>query len=223
MFCHHCGTEIQSGGAFCPSCGKNVAGGPGGQWTPKAVIEVRTGHWIGRGWELVKADMFVFAVMTILYAVIVSAGAFVVQGAMAAGFQIVFMRKLQGRPVTMSNLFDGFSFFLPTLLAHLVIAVFTFAGLVACIVPALVITAMYQFTNLFIFDKNMDFWTAMKASHALVERDYFGFTVFLIAIVLVNLLGLLCCVVGLLWTVPLTYAAVTVAYQETVGFEAIPD
>ncbi|MSV29800.1 MAG: hypothetical protein EXQ52_13800 [Bryobacterales bacterium] len=169
---------------------------------------------------MVKADMMLFAVMTIVYAVIVSVGAFIVHGALAAGFHMVFMRKLQGRPVTVSNLFDGFSFFLPTLLAYIVIAVFSFAGLLACILPALVISAMYQFTNLFIFDKKMDFWTAMKASHALVKRDYFGFTIFMITLVLINLLGLLCCVIGLLWTVPLTYAAATVAYQETVGFAA---
>jgi hypothetical protein len=35
----------------------------------------------------------------------------------------------------------------------------------------------------------------------------------------VNVLGLLCCVVGLLVTVPLTIAAITVAYKEIVGFE----
>ena len=186
---------------------------------PQPVVTVRIGHWISRGWELVKSDMAQCAVMTLLYTLIVGVGAFMVQGALATGFHIVFARKLQGRRIAIADLFDGFGFFLATLLAYLVIAVFTFAGLIACILPALVIAAMYQFTNLFIFDKKMDFWEAMKASHALVKRDYVGFTLFLVALLLVNVLGLLCCVVGLLWTVPLTYAATTVAYQETVGFE----
>jgi uncharacterized membrane protein len=65
----------------------------------------------------------------------------------------------------------------------------------------------------------MDFWPAMEASHAVVKQDYFGFTMFLILAFLVNVLGLLCCVVGLLVTVPLTIAAITVAYKEIVGFE----
>jgi hypothetical protein len=52
-----------------------------------------------------------------------------------------------------------------------------------------------------------------------VKQDYFGFTMFLILAFLVNVLGLLCCVVGLLLTVPLTIAAITVAYKEIVGFE----
>jgi uncharacterized membrane protein len=33
------------------------------------------------------------------------------------------------------------------------------------------------------------------------------------------LLGALCCIVGLLVTVPVTIAAITVAYKEIVGFD----
>ena len=78
---------------------------------------------------------------------------------------------------------------------------------------------MYKFTYLFIVDKRMDFWQAMKASHAIVRNDYFGFTMFVIVVFLVNVLGFLCLLVGLLVTVPLTFAAITVAYQEIVGFD----
>jgi uncharacterized membrane protein len=65
----------------------------------------------------------------------------------------------------------------------------------------------------------MDFWPAMQASHEIVKRDYFGFTMFVVLLALVNLLGALCCVVGLLVSVPVSWAAVTVAYKEIVGFE----
>jgi len=65
----------------------------------------------------------------------------------------------------------------------------------------------------------MDFWPAMQASHAVVKNDYFGFTMFLVLAFLVNLLGVLCCLVGLLVTIPLTFAAITVAYKEIDGFE----
>ena len=78
---------------------------------------------------------------------------------------------------------------------------------------------MYKFTYLFIVDKRMDFWQAMQASHAVVRRDYFGFVMFLILAFLVNVVGFLCFVVGLLVTVPLTFAAITAAYSEIVGFD----
>ena len=92
-------------------------------------------------------------------------------------------------------------------------------GTLLCIIPGLVVASMYKFTYLFILDKKMEFWPAMQASHDVVKNDYFGFTMFLILAFLVNVLGLLCCVVGLLVTVPLTIAAITVAYKEIVGFE----
>ena len=44
---------------------------------------------------------------------------------------------------------------------------------------------------------------------------------FLIVAFLVNVLGFLCLIVGLMVTVPLTFAAITVAYRDLVGFERV--
>lgn len=117
------------------------------------------------------------------------------------------------------DLFKGFDYFLPSFVAALLIGVFAGIGFLLCIVPGLVIASMYKFTYLFILDKKMDFWPAMEASHSVVKNDYFGFTMFLLAMIGINILGALCCIVGLLVTVPMTIAAITIAYQEVVGFE----
>jgi uncharacterized membrane protein len=65
----------------------------------------------------------------------------------------------------------------------------------------------------------MDFWPAIQASHAVVKSDYVGFTLFLLAMAGVNILGFLCLIVGLLVTIPLSFAAITLAYREIVGFD----
>ena len=104
-------------------------------------------------------------------------------------------------------------------MASILIGFFTFLGVLAFIIPGLVIAAMYKFTYLFIVDKRMEFWPAMQASHNLVRNDYFGFTMFLILAFLVNVLGFLCFIVGLFVTVPVTFAAITIAYNELVGFD----
>jgi uncharacterized membrane protein len=65
----------------------------------------------------------------------------------------------------------------------------------------------------------MDFWPAMQASHDVVKNDYFGFTIFLLAMAGINILGFLACIVGLLVTIPVSVVAITIAYQELVGFE----
>ena len=186
-------------------------------WTAPAGVKATPGKWIGEGWELVKADMGTYVLISLIFFLL--NGVPFIQGALIAGFHIYTMKKLFGRPAEFGDLFKGFNFFIPTLVAAILIGLFTFLGTLLCIIPGLVVAAMYKFTYLFIVDKRMDFWPAMQASHAVVKNDYFGFTMFLLLAGLVNLLGCLCCFVGLLVTVPVTIAAITVAYKEIVGFD----
>jgi uncharacterized membrane protein len=224
MFCDRCGTQVNPDQPFCSNCGQSFAGAPavsGGAppplWTPPTGVQVNASRWIGAGWALVKADMGNYVLATLIFFLLSSVP--FIQGALIAGFHIYTIKKMTGRRTEFGDLFKGFNFFIPTLVAMLLIGVFTFMGTIFCIIPGLVVAASLKFTYLFIVDKRMDFWPAMQASHAVVKQDYFGFTMFLILAFLVNILGLLCCFVGLLVTFPLTIAAITVAYKETVGFD----
>ena len=222
MFCHHCGTEVVAEAQFCTSCGQPLTSVPapsGGvvTWTPPVRVQAAPGRWIGEGWDIVKADLSTYVLMALVFFLLSSVP--FIQGAMIAGFHIFTMKKLAGRRAEFADLFQGFNFFLHTLVASLLIGVFVFVGFLFLIIPGIIIAAMYKFTYLFIVDKRMEFWPAMKASHAVVKNDYFGFTMFLVLAFLVNVLGFCCLIVGLLVTVPVTIAAITVAYREVVGFE----
>lgn len=184
------------------------------------MVEVYAGRWISEGWALVTADLGNYVLLALIFLVLSSAVPVILQGPMIAGLHIFTMKKLMGRRAEFADLFTGFNYFVPTLVASIVIGLFVFAGTLACIIPGLVVAAMYKFTYLFIVDKRMDFWPAMQASHSVVKNDYFGFTMFLLLAFLVNVLGFICCVVGLLITIPVTFAAITIAYKELVGFEA---
>ena len=225
MFCHSCGTQVPDDVQFCPKCGQSVAGSPLAAgvlaptaWAPRAGIKADGGRWIGEGFNLVKKDLGNYILISLIFFLL--NGVPLIQGALIAGFHIFTMKKLMGRNAEFGDLFKGFNFFVPTLVASLLIGIFTFAGTLLCIIPGLVVAAMYKFTYLFIVDKRMDFWPAMQASHAVVKNDYFGFTMFLLLAFLVNVLGFICCIVGLFVTIPLTFAAITIAYKELVGFEA---
>jgi uncharacterized membrane protein len=176
-------------------------------------------RWIGEGWDLVKDDLGTFVLMTIVMAVVNGAIPFLLSGTTAAGFQIACRKKLRGQKPMLADLFEGFQFFVPTLGAHIVISILVFVGLLFFIIPGLVIAAMYNFTYLFIVDKRLDLSAAMRASHEVVKQDYFGYTLFVIVLGLLNIAGVLCLIVGLLVTVPITFAALTVAYRDAVGFE----
>jgi uncharacterized membrane protein len=223
MFCHSCGTQVNASDSFCPSCGASLISAappsPGPVWTPHPGITAHTGQWIGEGWDMVKDDLGVYIALALVTFVLGSMVPFIIQGPLTAGFFIFCMKRSMNRRAEFSDLFNGFNFFIPALLASLVIAAFVAIGTLLCIIPGIVVAASCKFTYLFIVDKRMDFWQAMEASHAVVKNDYFGFSMFLIALTLLNVLGFICCLVGTLVTMPITVAAITVAYRDIVGFD----
>jgi uncharacterized membrane protein len=227
MFCQSCGSPVESGTGFCGSCGsaQRIGAGPGAVAPVPAAYAARTNvqsdtmRWIGEGWDAVKGDLGTFVLMAIVMMLVNGAVPFLLQGATTAGFQIACRKSLRGQKPQVGDLFEGFQFFGSTLGAHFVISILVFIGILFFIIPGLVVAAMYNFTYLFIVDKRMDLSAAMRASHAVVKQDYFGYTIFLIALGLLNIFGVLCLFVGLLVTIPITFAALTVAYRDVVGFE----
>ncbi len=225
MFCNNCGAQVGPNAQFCPQCGATTgaAGAPpppaAPAWTARPGGKAQTGKWISAGWDMVKADMGNFALVTLIFAVVNSVGSIVTTGPLQTGFHLFCAKKLYGRKAELGDLFKGFDYFVASFVAALLIGIFVGVGSLLCIIPGLIAAAALKFTYLFILDKKMEFWPAMQASHETVKGDYFGFTIFLLALACINILGALCCIVGLLVSVPVTIAAITVAYQEVVGFE----
>ena len=226
MYCHSCGTQLSPDVQFCPVCGRSLGGSPPPVAPPvyapggAAIAPMITpGAWIGAGWRIVEADLGNFILLALVYILLNAMVPFILKGPLAAGFHIYCLKGMLGRRPEFQDLFKGFNFFVPALVASLLIVLFTSLGALLCIIPGLVVAAMYMFTYLFIVDKRMDFWQAMQASHNLVRNDYFAFTMFFLLIILINLLGVLCCVVGVLVSLPVSVAATTVAYQQLVGFD----
>jgi uncharacterized membrane protein len=222
MFCQYCGATLAPDSPFCTSCGRQqpaVATNVPQPFVTPSGVKVDTGRWLSDAWNLVLSEWAMFALVTLLFLVVGSAVPIILQGPMAVGIHIVCVRKIKGGRVDVNDLFKGFNYFVPSLVAVLLVSIFSAIGFLLCIIPGIVVIAMYQFVYLFIADKKMDFWPAMEASHAIVKQDYFGFTLFIVAAGLINLLGVLACAVGLLVTIPMTYMAITLAYRDLVGFE----
>lgn len=221
MFCSKCGAQVGPDARVCPQCGE--AQGPvlssAPAWTAPAGVKAQTGKWISAGWKMVTADLGNFALLGLIFVLVNSIASIVTQGPLQTGMHLFCMKKMYNRRAEMGDMFKGFDYFLQAFVAALLIGVFVFAGALLCVIPGLIVAAAFKFTYLFILDKRMEFWPAMMASHEVVKGDYLGFTLFLIAMALINVLGFLCCIVGLLVTIPLSIAAITIAYQECVGFE----
>src|SRR3954468_5909301 len=123
MFCHHCGTQVGEGAGFCPNCGQAVGAagalGPSvpSTWTPPSGAQSHTGRWIGEGWRLVKDDLGNYVLLAVVFTVLNAAVPLILQGPLIAGFHIFTMKKLTNRRAEFADLFTGFNFFVPTLVA----------------------------------------------------------------------------------------------------------
>ena len=89
--------------------------------------------------------------------------------------------------------------------------------LLICLVPVLYFTVTFVFTLPLIVDKQMGFMAAIKTGAKMVHRHWWQVFLLVIVVDLVNVAGLLACCVGLLATVPITTAAMLVAYETIFG------
>ena len=80
-------------------------------------------------------------------------------------------------------------------------------------IPAIYLSVCWKFTLPLIIDKELDFWTAMKTSRKQVTKHWWHVLGLVILIGLLNFLGLLLCCVGLLFTLPIGFAALMLAYE----------
>ena len=118
----------------------------------------------------------------------------------------------------MMDLFAGFNYFLDTFLVFILTTIFEMVGLALCIIPVLIVAAFYLFPYAFVVDRKLSFWDAMEASRKVAQKDLMGFIIFVVLLAGLNLVGALLLGVGLLFTIPISVAAVSVAYEESVGF-----
>jgi uncharacterized membrane protein len=86
-------------------------------------------------------------------------------------------------------------------------------GLLICLIPAMYLSVSWMFAVPLIIDKRMNFWPAMETSRKVVGKHWWVVFGFLIMCGLIKAAGLLACGFGILFALPVTYAAMMYAYE----------
>lgn len=156
------------------------------------------GDCLREGWALYQREPLLLSGATILMGVIYGVGSLIpLAGALLyapllAGLYSLVIRIDRGQPVTLANLFDGFSCFLPLVIASVIISVLVTIGLIALVLPGLYLITVYGFTTLFIFDQKQDFWPAMENSRKTIHAHFWNY----------GLLGLLLLAICIVASIP---------------------
>ena len=192
--------------------------------------EFDLGRWIREGWDLIRDELPGYIIAGLIYIAILAISSQIhgivylaIMGPITAGVFLMTLNHMRGgaNPL-IGDIFQTFQKYVPITLAHLILSMFLGVGFVLCFVPGLILWGMYLFTFIFIVDRGYDFWEAMEASRHLTSGNYLEFTLFALVLIVLNVGGFLCFGIGLLVTIPLTFASVTCAYRDLVGLAPEP-
>jgi uncharacterized membrane protein len=107
--------------------------------------------------------------------------------------------------------------------ASILFALAVAVGFVLLIVPGIIFALMFMFTTFIVIDRELGPIEAMKESNRITYGHKWTLLGFGVLLVLINLLGLIAFVVGLLVSIPVSSLAVAHAYRVLAGHAPPPD
>ncbi|WP_113925828.1 hypothetical protein [Cognataquiflexum aquatile] len=131
-----------------------------------------------------------------------------------SGFYLAANRISLGLPVIYPDFFKGFSFYMPIFSIWLIGQILVALGLFAFLIPGIYLAVGYSFAVLMALFGGFDFWTALEESRKLITVRWWKFFVFTLILIIINLLGILTLGLGLLVTIPITFYATYILFED---------
>ena len=182
------------------------------------------------GWEKVKSNLmfFVLVSLTVLFvnllprisdaiwgpSVILGIVFFLLKAFIDIGMIRISLNFVDGILTKYEVLFSGISVFLQYLAAIVIYMVVVAVGLILLIVPGVILGVRLMFFGALIVDKNMNPVEALKKSFEMTKGKTWDLFLFSLAILGINILGLICIGLGLIVTLPLTSIATMDVYRK---------
>ena len=207
--------------------------------------ELQILQYFKQGWKIYTKYLRGFTAFTLINLLMLFVVGFIpVVGVLAravislpllAGYLIVSFKIINTQSVHFGDFFRGFQFFLPLLFFLLVLAVgtaiiraiLTPASPTAAAISSLIILAClyvtYGLAIPLIVDKRMRLWRAMTTSSKIISKHWFSFFGFWFLLFMINAIGGLFFLIGLLVTAPFSHCTFAAAYENIAGIGSLKD
>ncbi len=130
------------------------------------------------------------------------------------GLIVITLRFCDGNRGTVADLFihypPGPRYFISRLIYFLMVV----AGIVFLIVPGVIIAVIFQFCGYHVVDEDTGAVEALRRSAATTRDARWRLFLFVLLVLLINIAGFLCLIVGLLLTVPATLLAYAHVFRQ---------
>lgn len=207
---------------------------------------------------MIRDDYWMFLAISVVGSLLAGAVPFgILFGPMMCGTFRAFLKRERGEHVRFETLFEGFDYFVPSLVATLImmgismavmapfyaltltvavtlassgesggglldvaperlaeLATAGLAGYLVLFLLATTITTLFIFCFALIVDCRLDGWSALKLSARGVTSNAGGIAMLLTWLSLILLVGVAGCLVGVVFVIPLCFAALVVAYRD---------
>ncbi len=137
----------------------------------------------------------------------------VVNSIIAMGIINICLEFVDGKKPNLKDIFYTkklFNFILASIIRSVIIIV----GFILFIIPGIIFSIKLQYSEYLIVDKQLDAVSSIKKSWEMTKGIKWNLFLFAILLGLINVLGILAFLVGLLITVPLTFVANAYVYRK---------
>ena len=137
----------------------------------------------------------------------------VVNSIIAMGNINICLEFVDGKKPNLKDIFYTkklFNFILASIIRSVIIIV----GFILFIIPGIIFSIKLQYSEYLIVDKQLDAVSSIKKSWEMTKGIKWNLFLFAILLGLINVLGILAFLVGLLITVPLTFVANAYVYRK---------
>lgn len=112
------------------------------------------------------------------------------------------------------DLVNYYPLFLNYLIASIISGIVIFFGLIFFIIPGIILAIKLFFFSYFIVDKKAGPLEALKKSWQMTKGKKWNLFLFFFLLMLINILGFLCLIIGLFVTIPITLMAIAFVYRK---------
>ena len=145
---------------------------------------------------------------------IIRIASFVLSMIIGMGLIKICLRFCDGEKGEFSDLFSCYPLFFNYLIGSILYWLIIMVGLILLIIPGIIWAIQFQYYSYLIIDRGLGPIDALKKSSEITKGVKWDLFVLSIVLGVINLLGLICLVVGLFATIPTTMVAIAFVYRK---------
>lgn len=129
------------------------------------------------------------------------------------GYIKIGLKICDGEKPKMEDLLNCYPLFFRFIAATALYGTLVALGLISFVVPGVILAVKFGYYAYFIVDKNQGVIESLKSSSRITMGSKWNLFLFWMLLCVINILGLLCFVVGLIITLPLSLIAISYVYR----------